>query len=94
MDLVGHGAVNDEENDGGQEGDKTADGHKGHGAEVAEQRERRYDDEVDTSPEKLALSHREVPVVPGKACEQVVEYDLGVKPINETHFIRNQTAAH
>ena len=67
VDLEMETSVNDVEDDGGEEGDETSNRHKGHGTKITQQRERNHDDKIHRSPEELATSERETPILPRKS---------------------------
>lgn len=67
VDLEMETSVNDVEDDGGEEGDESSNRHKGHGTKITQQRERNHDDKIHRSPEELATSERETPILPRKS---------------------------
>lgn len=86
VDFEVDASVHHVDNDRRQQGQQTADRHKGHGAagerrevglrKVTQQGQRQNTDKVDDAPEPLLGAEGEVPLRPRKAHEQVVKHNL------------------
>lgn len=84
--FVVDASVHHVDNDRRQQGQQTADRHKGHGTaresgermlrKVTQQRQRQHAHKVDDAPEPLLCAEGEVPLYPRKTHKQVVEHNL------------------
>lgn len=81
--FVVDASVHHVDNDRRQQGQQTADRHKGHGRKVTQQRQRQHAHKVDDAPEPLLCAEGEVPLHPRKTHKQVVEHN----------FVRHQTTS-